>query len=418
MTGFPSLGTRRALGLLTLATAALFGGRALFRGGESAAARRIAFGLVRSPVRREAIFRDPVPAAPGDAVYAGTHEDPIAAGRVESVLDGPGGRTLVLRVYPDLADRLCADAELVAWDAPGTIGWILGTLFPPAFRERAVAEFVTFLREEGPRHVEAFRPAFAALLNRAADRLAADWPGVVAKHRDRFEALGRRLEVDVLGGILSPSLRQDAWPILRRHAQPVVASVAKEIWEKAPTTSFVGNFLLEQLPFTGSDLLEARVNRFLDDEVVPLLEARRTEFAAAAEAAAREILASGAFRGALSTSLRTVLADRGFQALMTDVARDWIIENMELRRDLREVIGSPEFREPLRDLLAALAPRASRLANEVVLDDAGTGIDPALARVLRRQVLRRDPRWFHLRPGTAAAPLVSGTPLGGVRGGP
>src|SRR5690606_18417496 len=112
------------------------------------------------------------------------------------------------------------------------------------------------------------------------------------------------------------------WPTLRRHFEPIVDELGREIWDRLPIWSFSWRFAWQSLPLTSDDLMEERWREFVGDEIAPLVRARMGDLIATSKLAARDIFASPKVAAALRELGVTVMTDPEFHDIIDLYARE------------------------------------------------------------------------------------------------
>ena len=88
--------------------------------------------------------------------------------------------------------------------------------------------------------------------------------------------------------------------------------------------------------------------------------------------------------------------DERFKDASRRIVDTWVIKNDALKELIAGVWERPELRSPIERFIETLEPDIKAIANMILLDDKRKGLNPDLARVLRRKLLREDEDWVLL----------------------
>ena len=172
------------------------------------------------------------------------------------------------------------------------------------------------------------------------------------------------------------------------------------------------------MPFTGQDKVERRVREFLVEKATPIVSGKGPELRRAANEVLREAAADERTLAAIDRAVRDIGGDPRFREAMRSVLDTWLIDNPRVREVITSAWSRPDLRGPAERFLSRLEPDVHRIANGIVLNAERDGINPDLARVLRRKILRENESWVLLElddSATSAAPDHFTGIDGGVR---
>jgi hypothetical protein len=397
-------------------------GAALTLGGASPEMKRAVARVtqrVLSPacVTYDALFPAGAPVAAGQLVRVERGRELFMAGRVEAVIDEPGGRRARIGIFPEYVGSLREDARVATVSSTGDVAWVLSTLLPEEKLARVRSILAAAWNEEKGHLWRELEPGLARLVGDAAALLRDDLPRLVEARREDFRVLGVVARERGWNEQLREVVQSDLWPLVEARSTPLLKKIGDEIVERAPVWSLSWSYVLERLPFADDDALKRRMRRFIQEQVVPVLDEHRDEFKDAAIALMREALQHERVLGALQSSLASVVTDPRFRDAAKSILAHWTQENPRVLALLKEAPQRPDLRDPLASFFASREDDVRRIAHLLLLDDAEAGINPDLARVLRRRLLGDQREWILLELGKGA-PLAGSTlnaALGGMK---
>ena len=91
-------------------------------------------------------------------------------------------------------------------------------------------------------------------------------------------AISKRYENDYVKEKVVPILKSEVFPIVQEHAEPVMNKVGGEIWQRASLWRFGWRIAFDKLPYSKQNLTEQEWDRFVREEVQPVLEENMDEF--------------------------------------------------------------------------------------------------------------------------------------------
>jgi hypothetical protein len=334
----------------------------------------------------------------GAAVRLESEEGFVQVGAVEALRDAENGQVAKIRLFPDFAEEFESGGRFLAHETRGDIAWILKTLFPAEMQERLKETF----RRRWERHqdelLRELQPGLTRLTEDLTAALRDDLDRVIRERDADFRVLGEVLVEKGWEGPIEEAVRDEIWPQLRERAEPLIADIGDEMIAAFPVGSAAWDLFVDKLPFSEERRIRERLRRFADEKALPILERREPEFRQVALEVMRKSAANPRVRDALGQAAEKVARDPRFRDALLSVLRAWVAENEGVAKLLREIPNREDLRAPMLRFLRRFEPDIHRLANEVVLNEAGDGIDPELARVLRRKILRDDERWLSFEP--------------------
>ncbi|MEZ6196455.1 MAG: hypothetical protein R3F20_12120 [Planctomycetota bacterium] len=358
--------------------------------------------LTREPSRRTVGFPASAPVAAGAALRIEVGGHLLQAGEVLAVRRDGDGLLAEVALYPDFAERTGDGGRLVAYTTRGDIAWILATLFPAELREEVRRIFLARWESERGRLLGDLRPGLERLAGEVAGALREDLPRVLEDNDREFEALAAVLRERGWEAHAERVVREEIWPSLRDRATPLVTEIGEEMIAAFPVGSAAWDLFVDKLPFSEERRVRERLRGFAQREAIPILRSHEGDFRAIASEVLREAVDDPEIRRAVGLAAEEIAADPRFRDALAAILRNWVVENDRVAGILGSIWTRPDLRDPLQGFLERLTPEIHRIANRVVLDEEGRGINPELARVLRRKILREDERWILVAPEAGA----------------
>lgn len=340
----------------------------------------------------------------------------VQVGTVRSLSDEREGiRRAEILLFPDFEVAAASGGTFLAHETDGDIEWILRTLLPEEVQAKMQA---TFRRRWDREHAGLLRDLEPGLSRLAEDLTVAlrdDLDRVMRTHDADFRRLGEVLMERGWDGPVEDAVRERVWPRLRERATPLIAEVGNEMIDAFPVGSTAWDLVVDKLPFSEERRVRERLRRFADKTAIPILERREADFRRVALEVLDESTRDPEIRASLGEAARRVAEDARFRSAILSILRTWVVQNDRVATIARGLWDRDDLREPVLRFLRRFEPDIHRLANEIILDDDGRGLDPELARVLRRKIMRDDQRWILFRPSTPDEPRTFRGVDGGVR---
>ncbi len=392
----------------------------------------------RQPIEFEVRFPTAVLLEVGDAVLpeqnpvtdsepqsGSPREDARPIGEVSALLDEsgqPSGRSFayVRGARVTLFDRNetapRADYSVRLVKVPAMAGeWVLRTLITEEkqARVRAIWSERGLLRHRREL-IEMGVPILEKIISDCEKTLEEEARPFLNRHRPAISALVYRVERELGNDTLSRLFEEEIWPILRKRLQPVLDAVGAEIWDRLPLWGLTWRAVYQSLPLTADDHFRRRWNRFVEDEVVPILRSRSGDIVNVCRAVAKDTLANPRVGSVLREALLHLSSDPEFHRLSYTFAKEVFLENPRFRARIRDRWESDEARA-LVDFVAQKLEPVIREIGDIVLGTREEGITPEFARVLRAQILEKDARRIFIALGSdGAAALPAGARLDAV----
>ena len=196
---------------------------------------------------------------------------------------------------------------------------------------------------------------------------------------------------------LVPLVRQEVIPIFRRHGQEPAEAIGREVWHQASLWRFGWRAIYDKSPLPERELVAEEWRRFVDQEVVPIVEDHLDEIALAVENILRDLAGNERLREELSQVVSTVATDPQARDLFRMILRETIVDNQGLRQTWVDIWSSPAAKARLQRVGQRLEPILRELGDEL-MGTRESGIEPGFARVLRNQILNKDKSWITIVP--------------------
>lgn len=290
--------------------------------------------------------------------------------------------------------------QLVAYEYRGSLQETAAVLFPPEKREAIRRLLKEAFAQSGEslgnrflpliqRSVRESLPVFERELYAAVDRNRAGWQRISDKWKD-----------DLIRERLVPLAKDPILPIARRHVEPTLSQIGRELWDRASVWRFTWRALYDSVPLPQRDLTREEWGRFLREEGVPIFEAHAAELAVAIQATVVEIARNPQVRAELDATLSDLAEDPELREWLRGILRETLVDSPAVRDAWMQVWTSDEARAAFDSASRSIEPLIRQIGDEV-LGTRETGIDPGFARVLRNQILGKDKRWLVAVPKPA-----------------
>lgn len=314
----------------------------------------------------------------------------------------PAGRRGPVVLALDPEHPLAPGARFFAHTAPVDAAWVVDTLLPPEKREFVLAELEAFAREHRDALDATLRPLAEDVVQHGLEVFEANLSGALARHDGEIQALLDRhramLKEDVL-----PVLKRELGPSAKQKAQPILEEIGRELWDELPMWSVGWRAVVDTIPGTRQDRTERWWREFLDTKAIPIVAAHEDDLVRALEALIEEGARNEHVRAALGGATRRLAADPDFKRVVRTILEEALVRPFDVGALVRRLFEDPEHRSRLRALQRAFAPTLKRIGRRLTTRPDG-GIDPDLARVLRRIVFQKDGRWVEVEAPAKPAP--------------
>jgi hypothetical protein len=380
----------------------------------SPAAEALTTFVVQPPRIRTLSFKYPSNVRIGDPVFFDNGTRLIQVGAVRQV-ESPDSQDYRLvwcdwasATFFSTAPTLQPRDYLTFHQTPESMDWVLRFLFPPERRQRIAELVADVYARHSDEILNELLPVLQSVWTEISVMIRDELMASLARHQAEFEALGRRYQQEIVDAELIPLLGEEIWPIVRRHAEPVMESVGQQMWQRASVFRFGWRALYDASPLPERNLTQAEFARFVETEAIPILSDHLPQFLQAQQIILEEIVSNPAVQQVVTGSLQQIGDDPRLQQLLLQILQESILENRKLQAALQDVWQRPDLQQVLALTDQRLEPAVVQIGEEI-FGSPYTGVTPEFARILRNKVLLKDRRWFILHqpgPDEEVDPLV------------
>ena len=293
-------------------------------------------------------------------------------------------------------------SRLTLFETPDTLAWVAETLLPKE-RTREVASVLRrYFAVHREQMFEALRPVVDNMVRDALSAIQTEFPVVFQRHREELERLGREYQESVLREQLLPIIKRDIWPLVQIEAEPLAAEIGWELWNRLSLWSFGWRMTYDWMPLTGQELVRREWNRFLREDVRPVLNGHQQDFLEIVRQAAFAMAQNDDVRGVIGGSLTDMLSNPNVQRVMVRFFDELIIHNGRLRNVVSRRWQSDETQRAIQVVSVRMEPAAQHVG-QIVLGSIEDGLTPEFVQVLRTRILSKDQRWIMLENATHAS---------------
>jgi hypothetical protein len=358
----------------------------------------------------------PILLAPGDPVFLQTaNGEFLQIGRVRNhfgptKLEAWTRRATVL-LYPDQLSGLTSGSVVLEYHtAPTSLDSVVTTLLTPE-RQKEIALLIA---EDWKQHhsdvVSKLQPVLEASVLKALVAIEAELPGVIEAHRGDLAKLSDRYQSEMVRRQLVPLVKTEILPIVQEEIRPVAMSVGQELWNRVSLLSFTWRYLYDVSPLPERNTLKTEFDRFLIEEVTPVLELRTPEFVVVTERIMKRISRNEKVRRIIRDNLRTIASDSELHRIIWDVLQESVMKNSRLRMVLKDSWESPEVQEALQLATTRFEPTARKIGDTIFGSRDG-GVTAEFAQVLRTQILMKDRRWLIVKADSGSESISTRIPI-------
>lgn len=334
----------------------------------------------------------------GDVVFAHDSARWREVGYVSQIQTGDPRSPNRLRITVFDPGSIAADSRWTLHHCSGRLDEVFATLLPEDRREALHQQLTEAMDTHASEITAAVLPLVLQSMQASLPVIEQELRAAIGRHQGEIESLAARYRDEVVQDRLIPLVRTEVIPIIRRHGQGPAEEIGREIWGKASLWRFGWRAIYDKSPLPERELVQEEWHRFLDDEVIPIVEDDVDEIAAAVEGMFRDLAANEMLRDELLDVIAKVSQDKPTRDLIRVLVTEAVIDNQRLRQVWSEIWTSPEARRRLQIAGQRIEPILRRIGDEVMGTREG-GIRPGFARVLRNQILGKDRSWITIQPG-------------------
>lgn len=298
--------------------------------------------------------------------------------------------------------------QLLQHHHDGSLAAMVALMLPIEKRQRIQQLLQEAFRTHGDELTAAILPLMEQSLRESLPVIEAELSAALQRHADDVDALLQHWNQTLVDRHLVPLARDELLPIVRRHGDPVAAQIGRELWNRVSLWSFGWRALYDRAPLPRQNLVEQEWLRFVEAEVVPVVDQHMEEIVVALQRMMRDVASDPKIRDRLAVAAGELVDDPQSRQVATKVLQESVVENRALRDRWRQIWSSDEARQALTLAGERLQP-VVRQIGDTLFGTRQRGIDPGFARLLRSQVLGKDRRWIVALPadgGTAETPPV------------
>lgn len=382
-------------------------------GGWSAARSLVQYGLgTDHSLRRQA---SPGLVFPGEPVFYRRPDQTWAqVGYVESIDSGtasgsatPSSARAHDEVHIRWHDRDIdpTDCQLVAYEYRGSLRETAQVLFPPEKREVIRRLLTEAFQESGESLAQRFLPLIQRSVRESLPVFESELYAAIDRNQAGWRRISDKWNEELVRQRLIPLAKDPILPIARRHVEPTLSQIGRELWDRASVWRFTWRVLYDSTPLPQRDLTREEWDRFLREEGVPVFAAHADELAIAIQATVVEVARNPQVRAELGATFSDLAEDPELRDWIRVVLRETLVDSPAVRDVWTKVWSSDEARAAFDMANRSVEPLVRRIGDEV-FGTRESGIDPGFARVLRNQILGKDKRWLVAVPRSAATPAT------------
>ncbi|MEM6363422.1 MAG: hypothetical protein AAF539_01175 [Planctomycetota bacterium] len=277
----------------------------------------------------------------------------------------------------------------------GRIDDVLTTLIPDAKREQLIDRISEGLAQHGDAIFQSMMPLMMSGVSQSLPLIEAELRQSWQRHEPEIRALLTRYQSDIIEERLVPLARKEILPVLETHAAEPAETIGREIWDRASLWRFGWRAMYDKSPLPKRDMLQEEWQRFVDAEVVPIIESHVDDIVVAIQRTMVDLAGNDRLRDEIGQVISEIASDPEAQRLLRVIVSEAIVENRPLRNVWATTWTSPAAEQALESAGRRIEPLLRSLADEVI-GTRESGIEPGFARVLRNQILGKDRTWITL----------------------
>jgi hypothetical protein len=348
----------------------------------------------------------------GDPIYViDEHGQPRQVGEIRLIRDPETGVT-VRRAWVEKAEAMfyaCAPAldanvKLTYFEGARSLDWVLETMLTQQKREQITALLKQAYQEHHQEILRELLPLVQKSLSDAAAVVERDLPKAIAAHKSELEEFGRKYQKDMVEEKIVPLVKNEIWPIVQRHAQPMAEQVGQELWNKLPKWGLAWRYMYDStplMPYKGK--AKWKWDEFVKADALPVVQGHAGEFVGLVQEIMRDVGKNEEVRRVVREGVAEMVKDPKLQGIVLDVVRQTIIENPAFSEVLVQHWTGPEARRALSVALNRVDPTMNQIGHLLFGTKEG-GFTPEFTRVLRARILNKDRRWFVLEVPADSVP--------------
>ncbi|MEM9367633.1 MAG: hypothetical protein AAGD07_16710 [Planctomycetota bacterium] len=339
----------------------------------------------------------------GDSVFATrSNGEWVQVGHISSIAS-PDANTVslqqerVLQIRWHVNPAIAEHVEFVSYRSTGRMEEVVAMLLPAEKRERLRERIAEAVDRHGDAIARSMLPLVGESIRESLPVIEAALVESLARHQKTVDALVGKYQLEIVQQKLAPIAKEEILPIIRRHGEAPATEIGQEVWSRAPLWQFTWRALYDQSPLPKKELVKEEFRRFVDDEVVPVIEEHMDDIVVAIQKTLADMAANQEIRRALMEAAEEITSDPEARQLARTVISEAILENDRLLAIWQRIWRSDRARLAMRQAGDRLEPVLRGIADEIIGTRAD-GISPGFARALRNQILGKDRSWIVARP--------------------
>ena len=316
-------------------------------------------------------------------------------GHVRDVVAGGAGSNVSMLWYGEELDP--RSWEFLLHQQRGGFDEVLAAMLPAAKRERVRRVLTEAMADHGDQVIAALWPLVEQTFRESLPIIETEFRNSIGRHREEIDELSKRLHRELVAERLVPLAKREILPIVRRHAEPPMEEIGRELWDRASLWRFGWRAMYDKSPLPRRDMIREEWERFIEQEAIPVFEAHLDDLVVAVERTLADVAANPSVRTELASELERLASDPEANRVARTILRETFVENPQLHERWRQIWSDEAAREVLADVGERLEPAIRQIGDEL-FGTRERGIDPDFARVLRSQILGKDRRWLVARP--------------------
>lgn len=302
-----------------------------------------------------------------------------------------------MRWYDPSSDASQYDFQ--AYQSSGELEEVIATLFPPQKRRRIQLRLEQAMEAHGEEIMGALLPIVQRGLRESVPVIESEFRASLDRNRAEIDRLMERFNEDVIDECLIPLARQEMLPIVRKHGQPVVETIGRQLWDRASLWRFGWRAAYDRSPLPSRNLVQQEWDRFVEEEAIPVFDDHMDEMVTAVQRSLADIASDPVVTRELAGVANSLANDPQTLRLFRIILNESVVENPKLHDVWREIWNSDQARHAVDIAGDRLEPLVRQIGDEIFGTRDG-GINPDFARVLRNQILGKDRRWIIAIPRT------------------
>lgn len=291
-------------------------------------------------------------------------------------------------LYPGEVVRLGKSPGFQLGKGDLTASWVLATLLPSERLDRLKDRFSGFVLENRDRMAQAILPVATGFSAAAYRILSKDLSSVLEENPVLMRKIGEAVRRGY-GEHLEPLVEEIVFPRAGKEAEAIGEKIFEDFYDQ------ISVWALGWKAFWNEEELQ-------DYVLFHLREATQKQKAALSESGrkvASKIWESDRFQEGVQRLAAAVLEDPEVQSGLADIGTTLVRRNEEeLYEAIQKHGSSPKWRKELMEIVNELEPVLEELVEEVALAPGEESISDELARVIRRNVLKKDLAWLVVEP--------------------